>query len=121
MAKRTEHTACWLGETSIVLTGGNNDEKNVPIDQCEMFENGQWKQLPALNQARKVHSSAAFNNNTVYVFCGHDGNDVLNSIEKWTLGDHKWTTIETNGVILDRKTRLKSVQVNHKFILIFGG
>ena len=77
--------------------------------------------MPDLNKGRRLHSSAAFNSNTVYVFCGYDGKKSINSIERWGVGEDKWTTIETNGDTLKEKYYHKSVQVDDKFILVFGG
>ena len=96
-----------------MLTGGDGS-----IKKCEMFDCGQWKPLPDLNRGRYGHSSAAFNANTVYVFCGFLGG---NSIERWAVGEEKWTTIQTKGDILFEKRFRKSVQVDEKFILVFGG
>ena len=83
LEERSEHSACWLGEASIVLTGGYDSE-----NKCEILDCGQWQPLPDLNQGRRLHSSAAFNSNTVYVFCGRDeNNEKLNSIERWAIGE----------------------------------
>ena len=54
---RYNHSACWLGEKSIVLTGGWNEEIGESIDKCEILDGGEWKPLPDLNQARTEHSS----------------------------------------------------------------
>ena len=66
---RDGHSACWLGDASIVLTGGWDSE-----NKCEMFdiEMNEWKPLPDLNEGRINHSSTAFNSKTVYVFYGED-------------------------------------------------
>ena len=102
-----------------MLTGGFGSE-----NKCEMFdcERNKWSPLPDLNQGRYAHSSAAFNGDTVYVFCGTDAslNDI-NSIERWAVGEQMWTTIQTKGDTLKEKEYHKSVQVDDKFILVFGG
>ena len=46
---------------------------------------------------------------------------MLNSIEKWKIGEEKWTTIQCDGDTLKEKVFHKSVQVDEEFILIFGG
>ena len=45
----------------------------------------------------------------------------MNSIERWVVGEEKWTTIETKGDTLNEKRFHKSVQVDEQFILVFGG
>ena len=85
---RHNHSACWLGEKSIVLTGGFNPEIGEHIDKCEILDSGKWKPLPDLNQARGGHSSSAFNNHSVYVFCGGSYlHKELNPIERWAIGE----------------------------------
>ena len=44
-----------------------------------------------------------------------------NTIERWTIGDDKWLTIQTNGDFMEAKYCHKSVQVDDDFILVFGG
>ena len=67
-----------------------------------------------------MHSSTAFNSSTVYVFCGRSYG-TMNSIERWVVGEEKWTTIQTSGDTLRGKLNHKSVQVDNDFILVFGG
>ena len=38
-----------------MLTGGDGSK-----NKCEMFDSGQWKALPDLNEGRYGHSSTAF-------------------------------------------------------------
>ena len=74
----------------------------MDLDKCELFDTQkkEWKQLPNLNKGgRYIHSSCAFNQDTVYVFCGSDGSNYLNSIERHKLDSGKWDTITTNQSI----------------------
>ena len=111
---RSHHSACWLGEASIVLTGGSLDSKRIKSTKsCEVFdlEIMKWKPLPDLNQKRSHHSSVAFNNKIVYVFCGYDNTD-LSSIERWVVGEEKWTNIKTIGDDLGMMSFHRSVQID---------
>ena len=71
LENRHAHSCCWLGENSIVITGGWHKEP-VAFDKCEMYDcaKNEWQELPDLNQPIARHSSSSFNSNTVYIFCG---------------------------------------------------
>ena len=53
LEERIAHSACWLGETSIVLTGGWTKNNKCEVFDCKINE---WKPLPDLNQGRYNHS-----------------------------------------------------------------
>ena len=49
---------------------------------CYCIETDRWRKLPAMEQARKSHSSCS-QDTWVYVFCGTDEyNDLTNTIER---------------------------------------
>ena len=76
-----------------MLAGGNDSE-----NKCEMLDcvRNEWKQLPDLNIGRTNCSASAFDNNIVYVFCGHGQSKDLNTIERWAVGDSGWGIVKTN-------------------------
>ena len=41
-----------------------------------------WESAPCLNVPRAVHSSCSFGNSHIYTFCGFNGTDCLNSVER---------------------------------------
>lgn len=68
---RHGHCAIWFGEKFVVVTGSRK-EKNKSEVKCEMYnaDIDVWWELPDLNVGRHYHSSCAFNERYVYVFCG---------------------------------------------------
>ena len=86
------------------------------------FQIWKWEPLPDLNEGRTYHSSTAFNCKTMYVFCGiNESVSELSTIERWAVGEDKWTPIQYNNDNFFMKQYIMSVKVNDKFILIFGG
>lgn len=84
---RHGHSACAVGETQIVVTGGRHGAGN----ECELFERSknQWRELPKLLRRRHYHSSCAFEGRSIFVFCGidNDTRGYINKIERLQLNE----------------------------------
>ena len=95
---RHGHSAIWFGEKFIVVTGSRK-EKNSSEVKCEMYnaDIDIWWELPDLNLGRHYHSSCAFWDQKIFIFCGisNKTKKYVNSIEMY---DHtqkkKWELIE---------------------------
>jgi len=87
---RHGHSATWLSDKFIVVTGSRVKNKRSATLKCEMYnsEIDLWFDLPDLNIGRHYHSSCSFANRFVYIFGGIDiaANLYTNSIEKYDHG-----------------------------------
>lgn len=121
---RLWHSSCWLGEHQLVVTGGMvRAGTEIKITQSYDTSKVEWKQLPDINHGRMKHSSAAFNNNTIYIFGGLilKTGKFVNSIERFVDGETSWTIIESKGDPFIDQSGHKSIAIDSEFILIFGG
>lgn len=79
---RHGHSACGVGEKFLVVTAGRIGDGNT----CEIYDVGlnKWQDLPKLNTKRHYHSSCAFENSSVFVFCGIncDNRQYVNTMER---------------------------------------
>ena len=83
-----------------------------------------WFQMPDLNVGRHYHSSCAFQDKAVYVFCGiaNSNRKYINSIEKYETKDrNKWTLIYISSRVMPERQGAGVVQKDLNTILIFGG
>ena len=83
--------------------------------------------MPDLNVGRYFHSSCAFSNKTIFVFCGlenssgYHGQDV-NSIERYDFSQkQKWELISIDESVFPVRSWPGAVQRDEQTILIFGG
>jgi hypothetical protein len=122
---RHGHSACAVGETQIVVTGGRHGSGN----ECEIFERSgnKWRELPKLLRRRHYHSSCAFEGRSVFVFCGidNDTRGYINSIERLQLNEglQSWQkfVIKKDEAMFAPRQGLGTCQINSKGILIMGG
>ena len=72
------------GGECLMATGGRN--KVGSLKKCEVFaiEKDQWSKVAPMNEARQYHSALEVKKGILYVFCGHNGLNYLNSIEYFT-------------------------------------
>ena len=75
---------CNLADSFIYLSGGLNFRKNKTVASACRFsiQRRKWETLPDLNEARQLHSSCALGKEAVYVFCGTNTSNHINSIER---------------------------------------
>mmetsp|Transcript_10067 Transcript_10067/g.15395 ORF Transcript_10067/g.15395 Transcript_10067/m.15395 type:complete len:165 (-) Transcript_10067:202-696(-) len=122
---RHGHSAVWFGEKFIVVTGSRKEKNNSQV-KCEMFNSDldMWFELPDMNVGRHYHSSCAFTEKSVYVFCGiaNHTRKYINSIERY---DHtnrnKWHLIELSVRLFPERQGCGAVQRDGNDILVFGG
>lgn len=86
-----EHSACVV-PGGIVVTGGFL--KNKVLGYCWLFETvaQKWTGLPSMDVERGWHQSL-FHDDAVFVAGGSDGEIILDSVEKFDLKKHKWTSV----------------------------
>ena len=83
-----------------------------------------WFELPDLNVGRHYHTSTAFFDKFVYVFCGiaNQTRKYINSIEKYDSSNKaKWQLIELNQRLFPDRQGAGVIQRDAKDLLIFGG
>jgi hypothetical protein len=126
---RHGHSACGVGEKYIVVTGGRIGDGNT----CEIYDVGlnKWSDLPRLNTKRHYHSSCAFENSSVFAFCGIncDNRAYVNTIERLDISMfHQnvithWEvfTVSSGSLEFTARQGLGSCQIDAQGILLVGG
>lgn len=68
---RHGHSACWLGEKFIMVTGSRKENDQAHI-RAEMYnaDIDLWFEVENLKEGRHYHASCSFADRFVYVFCG---------------------------------------------------
>ena len=122
---RHGHSACWLGEKFIVVSGSRK-EKNDSQTRVECYNSDLdlWFELPQLNVGRHYHSSCSFSDRFVYVFCGiaNKTRKYINSIECLDNNSKKqWVLFEPNNKVFPDRQGCGVCQRDSENILIFGG
>ena len=122
---RHGHSACWFGEKFIVVTGSRKEKNNSQV-KCEMYNSDidLWFEMPDLNVGRHYHSSCAFADKNIYVFCGiaNHTRKYINSIEKYDSSNKsKWSIIDISPRIFPDRQGCGVIQRDNKDLLIFGG
>lgn len=72
---------CAANAKFIFLTGGVYD--GAAVDKCHLYDikKDKWLEIQPMHQARWKHSSCQLSG-FIYVFCGIDGANEFNSVEK---------------------------------------
>ena len=81
---RHGHSTCHING-NVIVTGSRKDSNNAP-ERTELYmkDSDIWIELPRMKKGRHYHSSTAFNNQAIYIFCGisHTNKKYINTIEK---------------------------------------
>lgn len=122
---RHGHSAVAFGEKFIVVSGSRKEKDNSQV-KCEMYNSDLdiWFDMPDLNVGRHYHSSCAFNDTMIYVFCGiaNATRKYVNSIEKYDHNNRqKWQIIDINKNDFPERQGVGLCQKNNREILVFGG
>lgn len=106
---------------------GSRCEEDRAFERCEQYSIALdiWYDMPNLNVGRHYHSSCAFNESTVYVFCGiaQSGKKYCNSIESININNKQavWQVINVGAHIFPERQGAGVTQINQQEIIIFGG
>lgn len=122
---RHGHSATWLGEKFVVVSGSRKEKNNSQVKvECYNSDIDLWFELPDMNVGRHYHTSTQFADRFVYVFCGiaNKTRKYINSIE--VLDNNKkdkWNMIEISSKIFPDRQGCGVCQKDDNNILIFGG
>ena len=119
----------------IYVTGGTDNEKEIPIDSVELYSviDNVWEELPKLNHARHSHTMVCYHPSdkltkidkrqpTIYVF-GGIGLDrrYQNKIERFDIERNSWSVIDFDNSFEFSSINGFGHQINDNEILLFGG
>jgi hypothetical protein len=101
---RHGHSACAIGDHSILVTGSRKDN-HKSSQKCELYNLAQnkWVELPMLNHGRHYHASCGFNGQFAYVFCG-----IANATKRYTSNIEK---LEIGHLLAGRPSAWKEIQL----------
>lgn len=91
------------------------------LSSCEVYsiDKDKWEEIAALNQQRCAFGVTCYNAQSIYVFGGYDGNQRLDSIEKYEIQTNKW---EVQKLRLSHPlSNTSATQISEDEILILGG
>jgi N-acetylneuraminic acid mutarotase len=95
MTDARSHHSMVMFDGKLVCMGGYDEGRWLTLSSVESydFKKNTWSQLSYLHHARKSHSSIVFKG-FIYVFGGHDGQNYLNSVERYDWTTDTWTVMK---------------------------
>ncbi len=97
---RLLHSATRLSDDSVMLVGGQTDPHAMPegrepvLASVERYADGELKPMPALHQARALHSATALADKGLLVVGGRDAQGrALASVERWDADQEAWVKL----------------------------
>ena len=58
-----------------------------------MINESRWKEVDSLRVARRWHAATPLRDQYIYVFCGDHNNKLLSSVERFSVGEGKWSIV----------------------------
>ena len=112
------------GKIFVIISGGRTFSSHTTglVSSYSVTEN-EWLDLPDLNLERESHSACCLGS-TLFVFGGHDGQSIMNSVEilKLATADEilPWALLQSEGSFEPRQSCLVCPIDDHS-ILLAGG
>jgi len=117
---RKEHASVFL-QDSVYVLGGYDGMMNSFLSSCERFdlETNEWVPVANMLVPKCAFGATTLSNRYIFTLGGYDGNDRLNTIERYDRQTDKWTLLEAKL----RQSLSNSACFSHSdnSIVILGG
>ena len=104
-----------LSPNEILITGGGSPPKKDA--RLYLTVKNEITSKCPMNESRNAHAITMCKGN-IFVLGGFSGKQRLNSVEKYTVKEDKWTQM---AVMKDKRHYLSACTINDEFIYAFGG
>jgi kelch-like protein 10 len=117
---RKEHASIFLNNCVYVL-GGYDGTNSRFLNSCEQYdlEKDEWKSVSPMVIAKCAFGATTVSNRYIYTVGGYDGQERLNTIERYDYKTDKWTLLDVQ--LKNALSNSACVSIAENTLVILGG